>query len=453
MLSIPLIRQGAESTSRDTHVLHAVTGAPLATVHEAPPLLTRLTAGAMRTLPETAPGELAAALAEAGRIFATETVEGQTPDDYCRQQALASGAPVAVARRTLDRWERQCRVLPDVVAEHRPVGAAPGRPARWVRRGSVLGVIAPSNHPATHLGWLKAVALGHGVAVRPGARDPITPLRLVRALLRAGLPPRLLSLLPGSHAAADTLVAAADLALVYGSEATVARLRGDRRVLVHGPGRSKVLVDGPVDDGLLDHLVGEIAEDGGVRCTNASVVLTSGDHRALAAALAERLAALPVLPVTDPGAVLPARPLKEAVGLRHALAAAAEGAPDLLEPYCAGDPTPLVDGDAAALRPAVLCVDRSDHPGLRAELPFPCVWVAPWRASEGVAPLRDSLVLTLIGTDPSLVDEALGTPSIRTVVHGRVPGWWQDPYLPHEGHLGQFLRDVKGCVVADGEGG
>ncbi|MFI8192201.1 aldehyde dehydrogenase family protein [Streptomyces sp. NPDC085946] len=431
-------------------MLRSVTGEALATVHEAPPLLTRLTAKAMRTAPEPGFEELATVLAEAGRIFATETIAGQTPDDYCRLQALASGVPVGVPRRTVARLEHECGLLPDVVGEHRPVGAASNRPARWVRRGSVLGVVAPSNHPSTHLGWLKAVALGYGVAVRPGARDPITPLRLVRALLRAGLPARLLSLLPGPHPTADTLITAADLALVYGGEDTVARLRGDGRVLVHGPGRSKILVDGPVDDGLLDYLVGEIAEDGGVRCTNTSVVLTSGDHRALAAALAERLAALPVLPVTDPDAALPARPLKEALALRQALTAAAGGAPDLMETYGDGDPTPLVDGDAAVLRPAVVRVDRSDHPGLRSELPFPCVWVAPWHAAEGIAPLRDSLVVTLIGTDPALTDEALRTPSIRTVVHGRAPGWWRDPYLPHEGYIGQFLRDVSGYVTSDG---
>jgi hypothetical protein len=155
--------------------------------------------------------------------------------------------------------------------------------------------------------------------------------------------------------------------------------------------------------------------------------------------------------VTDPDAVLPARPIKEALALRQAVAAAADGAPDLMESYYDGDSTPLVDGDAAVLRPAVVCVDRSDHPGLRTELPFPCVWVAPWRAAEGVAPLRDSLVVTLIGTDPALAEETLRTPSIRTVVHGRVPGWWRDPYLPHEGYIGQFLKDVRGYVVSGEE--
>ncbi|MDG4860906.1 hypothetical protein P8605_22520, partial [Streptomyces sp. T-3] len=249
--------------------------------------------------------------------------------------------------------------------------------------------------------------------------------------------------------AADALTRAADLALVYGSEATVARLRGDDRVLVRGPGRSKVLVDGPLDDATLDHLVTEIAADGGVRCTNATAVLTSGDHRALADALAERLARLPVHMITEEAAVLPARSLKEAAGLRATLDRAALGAPDVARRHYreSDGPLPVVDGDAAVLRPAVLCVDRNDHPGLGTELPFPCVWVAPWRQSDGLAPLADSLALTLLTDNSALVDEALDSPGIRTVLHGRVHGWWTDPYLPHDGYLGQFLKEARGFAT------
>lgn len=452
MLSIPLLRQGTERTSRDTRVLHAVTGTPLATVHEAPALLTRLTTKRMRTTgPPPPPDELAAVLAEAGRRFAKTTIAGLDPEAYAEMQALASGVPVRVARQTLQRLADESALLAEVVEAQRPAGGALPGPARWSRRGSVLGVVAPSNHPATHIAWLQAVALGYGVAVRPGARDPFTPQRIAHALLDAGFDPDRISLLPGPHSAADALTGAADLALVYGSEATVARMRGNDRVLVRGPGRSKILVDGPVDDGLLDHLVTDIADDGGVRCTNATAVFTSGDHLALAEALAERLAELGVLPVTHPDAVLPVRPSAEARALRAALRGEAAGAPDLAERHYAGDATPVVDGDGAVLRPAVVAVDRSDHPGLATELPFPCVWVAPWHPSEGIAPLGDSLALTLLTDRSALVEAALDDPTIRTVVHGRVPGWWKDPFLPHDGYIGQFLREVRGHVAPRGE--
>ncbi|MFJ9864319.1 aldehyde dehydrogenase family protein [Streptomyces sp. NPDC101165] len=444
--SIPVLRSGQERTSRDTRVLHDVHGAPLAEVHEAPALVTKLTVRAMRQASPMARDERLAVLAEAGRLFAKGTPGGQTPEEYCRIQSLASGVPVSVARATLDRIGNDCALLGEVVGRQAPVGA--GRTARWVRRGRVFGVVAPSNHPATHGAWLQAVAMGYQVAVRPGTRDPITPLRLIRALLEAGLDPEGIALLPGSHASADALVDAVDLALVYGGEDTVARMRGNDRVLVRGPGRSKVLVDGPLDDATLDHLVTEIAADGGVRCTNATAVLTSGDPRELAEALAERLARLPVHPVTDDRAVLPVRPLREAEGLRAALDRSLDGAVEVTARHYSDGPLGTIGSNAAALRPAVLCVDRSDHPGLGVELPFPCVWVAPWRRAEGVGPLDDSLALTLLTDDTALVQEALESPGVRTVLHGRVPGWWKDPFLPHDGYLGQFLQEARGYAAS-----
>lgn len=443
---IPVVRGGREHRSRDARLLHDVNGDPLAEVHEAPALTTRLTAKAMRQGPPLDPEKRLAVLAEAGALFAGATLGGQSPEEYCRLQALASGVPVAVARGTLERMRGDSALLGEAVARQAPVGA--GRTARWVRRGSVLGVVAPSNHPATHGAWLQALAMGYRVAVRPGTRDPFTPLRLVRALLQAGLDPHWISLLPGPHSAADSLVEAADLALVYGSEATVARMRGDNRVLVRGPGRTKILVDGPYDDRTLDHLVAEIASDAGVRCTNTSAVLTSGDHRELAEALAERLARLPAYPVTDDRAVLPVRPRKEAEALRASVDRAAQGAPDLAARHYDDGPLAPVGEDAVAMRPAVLCLDRGDHPGLRTELPFPCVWVAPWRPSDGVGPLDDSLALTLLTDSAPLVAEALESPGIRTVLHGRVAEWWKDPYLPHDGYLGQFLKEARGFAAA-----
>lgn len=447
-VTVPVLRSGQERASRDSRDLHDVNGDPLARVHEAPALMTKLTAKAMRQAPDMDRDELLAVLTEAGRLFAEATLGGESPEEYCRVQALASGVPIAVARGTLARLRNDSALLGEVVAKQAPLGA--GRTARWARRGSVLGVVAPSNHPATQGAWLQALAMGYRVAVRPGTRDPFTPLRLVRALLAAGLDPDTVALLPGSHATADALVRASDLALVYGGEDAVGRYRGDARVLVRGPGRSKILLDapGPYDEGTageaLGHLVREIASDGGVRCTNTTAVFTSGDHRALAEALADRLARLPVHPVTDDRAVLPVRPRKEAEGLRAAVTRAAQGAPDLADRHYPDGPLAPVGPDSVALRPAVIAVDTADHPGLRTELPFPCVWVAPWRPSDGVAPLTDSLALTLLTDRTGLVTEALESPSVRTVLHGAADGWWKDPYLPHDGYLGQFLMEARG---------
>ncbi|WP_415947262.1 aldehyde dehydrogenase family protein [Streptomyces sp. KLOTTS4A1] len=443
---VPALRAGEEHTSRDTRVLHDVTGEPLATVHEIPPLVARMTVKAMRRSPEPDLRERLDVLAEAGRLFAKATLGGQSPEEYCRLQALASGVPVSVAHGVLDRVAREGESLGEVVRRQVPAGA--GETARWVRRGGLLSVIAPSNHPGTHGAWLQALAMGYRVAVRPGGRDPFTPLRLVRALLTAGLHPGSVSLLPGGHATADVLTETGDLALVYGSEATVTRLRGNDRVLVRGPGRSKILVDTEVDEPLLDHLVSEIAGDGGVRCTNTTAVLTTGDHRLLAERLAERLAALPAHQVTDPRAVLPVRPRREAEALRAAAASAAGSAPDLVAAHLPEGPLAPVGGQAVALRPSVYLLDRPDHPALATELPFPCAWVAPWRRTDGMTALDDSLALGLLTEDASLVEEALAMPGVRTVVEGPVTRWWQDPHLPHDGYLGQFLNEARGHARA-----
>ncbi|MFF7333611.1 aldehyde dehydrogenase family protein [Streptomyces sp. NPDC008150] len=447
VITVPVLRDGRECASRDTRTLHDVHGDPLAEVHEAPALTTRLAVRAMHRAEPVAQDERTAQLAKAGELFASATLGGETPEEYCRAQALGSGVPVAVARRALERTGGDCALLGEVVARQTPSGT--GGTARWARRGTVLGVVAPSNHPGTHGAWLQALAMGYRVAVRPGTRDPFTPLRLVRALLAAGLEPHGASLLPGSHTAADALVEAAGLSLVYGSEATVARLRGDARVLVRGPGRSKFLVDTPLDDAVLDHLVEEIASDGGVRCTNTTAVFTSGDPRELGAALAERLARLPAHPVTDGRAVLPVRPAAEAAGLRAARDRAAAGAADLTAGHYGADgPLTPVGGDGVALRPSVTVLDDTAHPALGTELPFPCVWVAPWRPADGIAPLDDSLALTLLTGREGLVAQALASPGVRTVLHGRVPQWWRDPYLPHDGHLGQFLMEARGYAAA-----
>ncbi|MER6924083.1 hypothetical protein ABT314_34905, partial [Streptomyces spiralis] len=125
---IPVLRGGQEHRSRDSRPLHDVNGNPLAEVHEAPALTTRLTAKAMRQAPALDPDERLAVLAEAGALFAGATLGGQTPEEYCRLQALASGVPVAVARGTLERMRGDCALLGTVVGRQSPVGA--GRTAR-----------------------------------------------------------------------------------------------------------------------------------------------------------------------------------------------------------------------------------------------------------------------------------------------------------------------------------
>jgi hypothetical protein len=227
---------------------------------------------------------------------------------------------------------------------------------------------------------------------------------------------------------------------VYGTESTVARYRDSARVATRGPGRAKALVTGTSG---IDWLLEQIAGDGGVRCSNVSAVLCETGHAEVADALAAGLAGLPARPVLAPDAVLPVHSAATATALRDLL----ESTLDDTAVLVSEEPLVSLDDGLAVLRPAVVRVDRHDHPALGVELPFPCVFVAPWRRDEGVTRLRDSLAVLLpADVDRDLLDAALDEPSIRTVVCGDRGDWWTDPLLPHDGYLGNFLMECRGSV-------
>ncbi|MEU2789675.1 aldehyde dehydrogenase family protein [Streptomyces sp. NPDC007100] len=452
---IAVERPSGPYRSANRTALTDVTGRPAGELSLAPPLLIRQVINEMRAAPEQPAADRLAALARAGELFATATLDGETPDAYCHRQALVSGLPVSVARRTLAKVARAGRAAAETLAAQRPAGAVPldalpatGRPDTgavpvWVRKGDVLGVLAPGNHPATHLEWLSALALGYRVAVRPSRRDPFTPRRLVRALRGAGLAPGYTALLPTTHEHADAVVEHADRGLVYGGDAVVDRYAGSRRVLAQGPGRSKILLTGDVSwQDHLDTIADSVAGDAGVQCLNASAVLCEQDPRGLAAALAERLAGLPSLPAGHPEAALPVRPLDEARQLARQVYEAV-GAHLATGPGAPGEPiTDLGDG-SAVLRPVITLLDGPGHPHFGTELPFPYAAVAPWRPGLRPDGIGRTLALTVLGGDPGLVRQCLASPLIRNTHWGGVPTYWSRPGLPHDGSPAEFLMETK----------
>ena len=103
-------------------------------------------------------------------------------------------------------------------------------------------------------------------------------------------------------------------------------------------------------------------------------------------------------------------------------------------------------GGFAALRPAVHLLATPDPAKLNVELPFPCAWVSPWSRADGIAPLRNSLVLNVITTDDELVDELVGEPTVTNVYRGRHATHHTAPHIPHEGFLADFLMRNKGFI-------
>ncbi|MGY1456499.1 aldehyde dehydrogenase family protein [Streptomyces sp. SS8] len=399
-----------------------------------------------------------AALARAARVFREETVHGLTYGQYESTVARVSGIPLPAVRSAADEIADSARralagaygALPGgAVLDWHDARTRTGS-AVWTRRGEVLAVNAAGNHPAPHALWLEALALGFRVAVRPSRREPFTPHRLVAALRTAGFGEDHVVLLPTDHAVADEVLAGADLALVYGGDDVVRKYADDPGVLVQGPGRAKILVTAGADwRAHLDTMVDSIAHHGGMKCVNATAVLVEGDPAPVARALAERLAALPSLPADDEKAGLPVQPLERARALERHLLERARGT----IAHLGGDGVvdELADG-GAVLRPAVF-----EAPHLRggwhtAELPFPCVWVAPWNRADGAGVLGDSLVLGVLTADEvpdsdiGLIDELVTDRTIANVYVGDHPTHWMDRGVPHDGYLGEFLMRSKTVI-------
>ncbi|XUL86502.1 aldehyde dehydrogenase family protein [Streptomyces galilaeus] len=438
--------------ARNRLTVSDVAGRESAELSLVPALFVDRTMRAMHRADAPSPDERIGMIGRAGELFATATLNGLTPDDYAHRVSRVGGTPISVVRATTTAMAARLRRAHYSVEHARPTAAVhrwddpltrTGR-AVWVRRGNVFGVHAAGNHPGPHSLWPEALALGYRVAVRPSRREPFTPHRLVTALRAAGFGDDQVAFLPTDHTTADALLRGADLGLVYGGDDVVGKYAGDPSVLPQGPGRSKILLTREVDwQDYLDTIVDSVSAHGGTGCVNTTAVFVEGDPAPLCAALAERLAAVPSLPPEDPAAVFPVQPLATAKALEALLLHRATGT----RPWLGGDGVRDELGDGSAvLRAAVHQLDRPDAPQASVELPFPCVWVAPWTREAGLAPLRNSLVLTAATHDDRLVADLVEEPSISNVYVGKHPTYWMDPGLPHDGYLAEFLMRCKSVI-------
>jgi acyl-CoA reductase-like NAD-dependent aldehyde dehydrogenase len=452
LLALDALGPGGPYHAREQITITDVGGASVAQLSLVPRLFVTRAMAALARAASPPLDERLAAIARAGAAHATGVVGGVSAADHQFIASRVTGMPISEVRSSATKIAGHAAEIYRAVQAARPAGAVndwrdpltrTGR-AVWTRRGNVLAVHAPGNTPAVHGLWLGALALGYRVAVRPSRRDPFTPHRLISALRAAGFADDHVVLLPTGHDAADEILRGADLAIAYGGEDVMRKYAAQHRMLPQGPGRSKILVTGDVDwREHIDVIVDSISQGGGRGCINATAVFVEGDPAPVAEAIALRLAALPSLPPEDEHAVLPVVPVAEAQNLESYLLAKSEGT----VAWLGGDG--IVDelGDGSAvLRPAVHQVDRADAEQARIELPFPCVWIAPWSAYAGLEPLRETLVLTAITRDARLVDALVADPTISNVYVGDHPTHWIDPGIPHDGYLAEFLMRTKGVI-------
>jgi acyl-CoA reductase-like NAD-dependent aldehyde dehydrogenase len=438
--------------ARRTELVRDSAGVAVAQLSLVPPLFVGRAVDAQRKVRPLPREQRQRIVNEAARGFVHSTIAGMTFPRYVELAARVSGLPVSISADGAREVPRQCRGASASILAAQPRGAVldwRDQPTRtggavWSRRGDVYGVHAAGNAVALLGFWVDALLLGYRVAIRPSRREPFTVHRLVLALREAGLRPEDAVYLPTDYAGADELIRAADLSMVYGGQDVVDKYATNPAVFTNGPGRTKILITAEQDwRDYLDVIVDSICSHGGMGCTNATAVLCEGDAAALAEAIAQRLAGIKALPPTDPDAVLPTQPSPRARALAEHLARRAHGATPLL----GADQVVVEVGDGqCALRPAVHLLAHPNLEQLNTELPFPCVWVSPWSRSDGLAPLRNSLVLNAITTDERLLDALLDEPTITNVYGGHHRTDYATPEIPHDGYPADFLMRNKGFI-------
>jgi acyl-CoA reductase-like NAD-dependent aldehyde dehydrogenase len=452
LVHLPALGPDGEYRTRNRETIADTAGVPVAESSVVPRLFVTRSIDAQRKMPPLPAPEREAALAKAAHVFASSTIAGLDFDSYVELTCRVTGLPMTAARAGAHTVAESLSAACEAVRPARPAGARldwrelrPEGGAVWARRGEVLAVHAPGNAPGVHGLWPQALALGYRVAVRPSRREPFTAHRVIHALRQSGFRDGDALYLPTDHVVASDVVAAADLAMVYGGQDVVDKYAADPHVLTNGPGRTKILVTAECDwRDHLDVIVDSIADLGGMACVNATAVLCERDAAALAHAIAERLSVIETFPNTDERAVLPTTSIDAARALTEYLAIRAAGTIAVLG---ADQVVAELGGGFAALRPAVHLLATPDPEKLNVELPFPCVWVAPWSRADGIAPLRNSLVLGAITTDGDLADELLGEPTITNVYLGRHVTHHSPPHIPHEGFLADFLMRNKGFIA------
>ncbi|MHA6760940.1 aldehyde dehydrogenase family protein [Streptacidiphilus sp. PAMC 29251] len=452
MIDLPALGAKGAFRASNRQTVPDVAGTPLAELSLVPPLYVNRTMAALRRGGVMPADERADAMIRAAALFATATIDGLTVEEYQYAVSRVGGVPISsVVTATTTVAERVAKAHASVQYA-RPRGAVDNwrdpltRTGRsvWTRRGDVFAVHAAGNHPGTHSIWPEALALGYRVAVRPSSRDPFTPHRLVSALRSAGFADDQVVLLPTDHAGADAVLRGADLGMVYGGEEVTLKYGEAATVLPQGPGRSKILITADVDwRDHLDVIVASVSGHGGTGCVNTTAVFVQGDPTPLAEAVAARLSAAMPLPPEDDKAVLPVQPLAVARAIETHLLKKAAGA----RPWLGGDGIVGELGDgSAALLPAVHQLDDPADPRAGVELPFPCVWIAPWTPEAGTGPLKNTLVLNAMTHDAQLIDRLLDEPTISNVYLGSQPTHWMDPSVPHDGYLADFLMRNKGVI-------
>jgi len=475
MLHLPVLRAGRAYRSLTTYELnHVSTGEPVARVSLANPGLIARDLLAVseyrRALQQLSVEELVRMSVEAARLFfeadlPLDPIDGveQSPEDYVRTLSSTTGLPQALCRANMEKIRFVLAEMETVLA-----GLTRGldlsvldsgwihdgaRPVSYVGQADSLGVILPSNSPGVHSLWLPSIPLKVPLALKPGRREPWTPVRVAQAWIRAGCPAEAFGFYPSDYAGAAEILLRTDRSMLFGDESTVRPWAHDTRVQLHGPGWSKVLLGPDAAANWQEHLdvmVRSIAENGGRSCLNASGVWLPSHGREVAEALADRLAAIEPLPLDDPRSAVAAfsdpgvaHRISEFIDARLQQA----GARDLTALRRDGERVVEVGG-CTFLRPTLIWCDDPQHPLAASEFLFPFAAVVEVPQAELLQRIGSTLVATVITDDSDFRAQAMSATNIDRLNLGAFPTGRVSWDQPHEGNLFEHLYRQRALQAA-----
>src|SRR5262249_22915129 len=314
----------------------------------------------------------------------------QTPDEFVRAQSASTGLPERMCRANMKKnafvLAEMRRILTSLTRGlsldilSRGHGVERDVPVSYQPQSPVVGLVLPSNSPGVHTLWLPVIPLQIGLVLKPGPQEPWTPYRMAEAFFKAGIPREAISVYPGVGDVGAAVLESAGRNLIFGGTATVHRYPANPPVQAHRPGFSKILIgDDQIDrwEQFLDVMVESVFANSGRGCINCSGIWASRHTRAIADALAQKLAAIRPLPPDHAEASLAAFTVP---GVADAISNEIDrdlqvpGVTDVTAAH-RDSPRLIKDGRADYLLPTVIHCSSPEPPIANKEYMFPFVAV------------------------------------------------------------------------------
>jgi len=379
----------------------------------------------------------------------------QTPQQYVEQVSATTGMPFSNVRRNMNKVHGVLDKVHEVLAGltrgldlsvlDAGYGTVHGQMLSFFPRTDALGVVLPSNSPGVHSLWAPTPVLKMPLVLKPGSAEPWTPLRIINAWVKAGVPAGAFAYYPTDHAGGNEILRSTGRGMVFGDVASTKRWQADGRVEVHGPGYSKVVIGPDVADDweqYIDVIAESMSNNGGRSCVNASGVWVTKHADEIAEALAKKLAAVSPRAADDPEALLapfadPETASRISATIDGDMTGEGGTARDVSASVRGSDRVASAHGGTYLLPTVVRC--DATHPLANREFLFPFASVVEVPAADLPNCLGPSLVVTCISHDPAFRARFVASPDVDRLNLGPLSttqiGWDQ----PHEGNLFEHL--------------